>query len=624
MEREDESVPQKIDDVFQAQILEFIQDSRNQYQLLQEQITELTEEMKSVKTVHEEIVKETQKGKRKDEETEILSQGFSSYKFTPFQKDKQGNNDRSDNLSDDDDENEKKTRNKKVDTSLGEGSGFESQIGHHRKTKLLVNDEDDSDESDEDDEKPDKNMSKKDGRKSFMREANESGNLSKGFQQVIVQPPNFTLMLKGVSKDPDSVKFIKHFIGKFNYHHKSTPMGHQSPKISRNITDPVLQVLLNWYMANKQYFDRYLPELQTDTLEEFGESDNDCMIKIITNFIRPTTAEDQMLLFKSIDPVWGSLDPNNLKMETYIEQYNVITRYISDLESMYRFIFDFDLRKDVKAKTRKVFAEIMKKSMPHFERDHSKASFWKIVTAKIPGPLRRMIFEEAKKEAEGKVKITNMKVFSDGDLAISVMDIAKRMLVEALKLFNGEISSFNKNYQVDKLSDPTAKLTNIQGDQHSGHSFLDEDIHQETSDLKDDQPQMDDSMNNIAPSTPTGQGGGNKWQGGASKQMPTSRSSHPTRDLFRTDKDISKTGVCFKYAKNGAGPNGCDRGESCYYSHDPQLCKEFLRQTVNEQHSKKDKLMALSQCLGSPQLVEIVKELGDEFEVFHSLLKNVE
>ena len=53
----------------------------------------------------------------------------------------------------------------------------------------MVNDEDDSDESDEDDEKPDKNMSKKDGRKSFMREANESGNLSKGFQQVIVQPP---------------------------------------------------------------------------------------------------------------------------------------------------------------------------------------------------------------------------------------------------------------------------------------------------------------------------------------------------------------------------------------------------------------------------------------------------
>ena len=57
-------------------------------------------------------------------------------------------------------------------------------------------------------------------------------------------------------------------------------MGRQKPKISRNIIDPVLQVLLNWYMANKVNFDRYLPELQTDTLEDFGESDNDCVIKI--------------------------------------------------------------------------------------------------------------------------------------------------------------------------------------------------------------------------------------------------------------------------------------------------------------------------------------------------------
>ena len=68
MEREEDSVPENVEDEFQVKILEFIQDSRNQFQLLQEQITELTEEMKSVKTVHEEIVKETQKGKRKDEE----------------------------------------------------------------------------------------------------------------------------------------------------------------------------------------------------------------------------------------------------------------------------------------------------------------------------------------------------------------------------------------------------------------------------------------------------------------------------------------------------------------------------------------------------------------------------
>ena len=46
-----------------------------------------------------------------------------------------------------------------------------------------------------------------------------------------------------------------------------------------------------------------------------------------------------------------------------------------------------------------------------------------------------------------------MRVFSEGDSTVSVMDIAKRMLVEALKVFNGEISAFSKNYQVDKLLD---------------------------------------------------------------------------------------------------------------------------------------------------------------------------
>ena len=580
-------------DDFQREVLEHIRATRNEFQMVNEQISKLTDELKDVKKSTLETTQESMKVKKDDDEEEVLSQGFSSYSFTPFEKDKKGGGGKMKNFNNQTDEDDYQASNKKLD-----------------------NDEDDSDDSDEDEEKDDKNMGKKDVRKSFMREANEAGTLTKGFQQVIVQPPSFSLMLKNVSKDPDSVKFIKHFINKFNHHHKSTPMGHQTPKIARNITDPVLQVLLNWYMANKAYFDRYLPELQTDTLEEFAESDNDCVIKIITNFVRPTTPVDQMLLFKSIDPIWGSLDSTNLTMETFIEQYNIITRYISDLESMYRFIFDFDLRRDVNVKTRKVFAEIMKRSMPHFERDNSKPSFWKIVTAKIPGPLKKMIFEEAKKEAEGKVKLTQMKVFSEGDSTISVMDIAKRMLVEALKLFNGEISRFSKNYEVDKLLDPNAKLTNIQGDQLSEHSFLDEDRHQETSEQKVDQTEEEELLNNIAPATPTGQG--------VSKHLPTSRSSHPTRDLYRSDKDRSKTGVCFKYARNGAGPKGCDRGEACYYSHDPQLCKEFLRQTVSEQQTKKDKLMVLSQCLGSPQLEEIAKELGDDFQAFHSLLKNVE
>ena len=595
-EEEPHEVSVEIRDEFQRQVMEYIKETRNEFQIVNGQISMLVDEMKNMKNNTQEMIQESMKVKKDKVEEEILSQGFSSYSFTPFEKDKKGGGGKVSSFTSQSDEHDRQASNKKLDND--------------------EDDSDDSDDSDEDEEKDDKNMGKKDVRKSFMREANQAGTLTKGFQQVIVQPPSFSLMLKNVSKDPDSVKFTKHFINKFNHHHKSTPMGHQTPKIARNIIDPVLQVLLNWCMANKACFDRCLPELQTDTLEEFAESDNDCVIKIITNFVRPTTPVDQMLLFKSIDPIWGSLDSTNLTMETFIEQYNIITRYISDLESMYRFIFDFDLRRDVNVKTRKVFAEIMKRSMPHFERDHSKPSFWKIVTAKIPGPLRKMIFEEAKKEAEGKVKMTQMKVFGEGDSTISVMDIAKRKLVESLKLFNGEISRFSKNYDIDKLLDPNAKLTNIQGDQLSEHSFLDEDRRQETSEQKADQTEEEELLYNIAPSTPTGQG--------VSKHLPTSRSSHPTRDLYRSDKDRSKTGVCFKYAKNGAGPKGCDRGEACYYSHDPQLCREFLRQTVSEQHTKKDKLMALSQCLGSPQLEEIAKELGDDFQAFHSLLKSVE
>ena len=87
----------------------------------------------------------------------------------------------------------------------------------------------------------------------------------------------------------------------------------------------------------------------------------------------------------------------------------------------------------------------------------------------------------------------------------------------------------SKNYQIDKLLDPTAKFSSIQDEQKSDYSFLDEDQYQNMNEVKEIQLKEEDPMNNIAPSTPTG-------QGGASKQMPTSRSSHPTRDLYRTDK----------------------------------------------------------------------------------------
>ena len=162
-------------------------------------------------------------------------------------------------------------------------------------------------------------------------------------------------------------------------------MGHQTPKIARNIIDPALQVLLNWRMANKTYFDKYLPELQTDTLEEFAESDNDCVIKIITNFVRPTTPVDQMLLFKSIDPIWGSLDSTSLAMETLIERRDVVARRVSDLESTRRLTLDFDLRRGASVKARRALAEAMKRSTPRFERGRSKPSLWKTVAAKAPG-----------------------------------------------------------------------------------------------------------------------------------------------------------------------------------------------------------------------------------------------
>ena len=93
---------------------------------------------------------------------------------------------------------------------------------------------------------------------------------------------------------------------------------------------------------------------------------------------------------------------------------------------------------------------------------------------------------------------------------------------------------------------------------------------------------------------------------------------------YRTESDRNKKGVCFRYAKHGSGSDGCSKGESCLYSHDPILCKEFLKQTVNEQYTKRNKLMILSQCMGSPQLLDAAKELGDEFKVFCSLLQETE
>ena len=200
-EEEPHEVSVEIRDEFQRQVMEYIKETRNEFQIVNGQISMLVDEMKNMKNNTQEMIQESMKVKKEEVEEEILSQGFSSYSFTPFEKDKKGGGGgrKMSSFTSQSDEHDRQASNKKLDND--------------------EDDSDDSDDSDEDEEKDDKNMGKKDVRKSFMREANQAGTLTKGFQQVIAQPPSFSLMLKNVSKDPDSVKFTKHFINKFNHHH---------------------------------------------------------------------------------------------------------------------------------------------------------------------------------------------------------------------------------------------------------------------------------------------------------------------------------------------------------------------------------------------------------------------
>ena len=55
---------------------------------------------------------------------------------------------------------------------------------------------------------------------------------------ILYYMPSFALMLKGVSKDVESIKFIKHFVTKFNHPYIATPMGHQKPS-GTCISNPV-------------------------------------------------------------------------------------------------------------------------------------------------------------------------------------------------------------------------------------------------------------------------------------------------------------------------------------------------------------------------------------------------
>mgnify|MGYP005703500761 CR=1 FL=1 len=100
----------------------------------------------------------------KASEEEILEEGFKSYSFTPFPKSNKGKQkrqeegDESISTDDVDESDEVSTLNKKQD-----------------------NDDEDIDDDDDDEENDKKKVDdKKSRRKSFMREANEAGSLTKG------------------------------------------------------------------------------------------------------------------------------------------------------------------------------------------------------------------------------------------------------------------------------------------------------------------------------------------------------------------------------------------------------------------------------------------------------------
>ena len=69
-------------DDFQRQVLKYIGDTRNEFQMVNEQISKLAEELKNVKRSTQEMTQESTKVKKDNDEDEILSQGFSSYSFT--------------------------------------------------------------------------------------------------------------------------------------------------------------------------------------------------------------------------------------------------------------------------------------------------------------------------------------------------------------------------------------------------------------------------------------------------------------------------------------------------------------------------------------------------------------
>ena len=62
-------------DEFQREMLEYIRDAKKEFQIMNEQIMKLSEEVKTVKENAQDIIEETMKGKKVDDGEEIPSQG---------------------------------------------------------------------------------------------------------------------------------------------------------------------------------------------------------------------------------------------------------------------------------------------------------------------------------------------------------------------------------------------------------------------------------------------------------------------------------------------------------------------------------------------------------------------
>ena len=76
-EEEPHEVSVEIRDEFQRQVMEYIKETRNEFQIVNGQISMLVDEMKNMKNNTQEMIQESMKVKKDKVEEEILSQGIS-------------------------------------------------------------------------------------------------------------------------------------------------------------------------------------------------------------------------------------------------------------------------------------------------------------------------------------------------------------------------------------------------------------------------------------------------------------------------------------------------------------------------------------------------------------------